>query len=79
MRTGITGMVDKIRTWMREMSAPGKRRLLYAMICYLALIGVALYALLPIRTDDERKVLAMVLVVFTLLIIRTLAHAAEDK
>jgi hypothetical protein len=63
---------------MREMMLPANRRLLIAMACYLVLIGVALYALLPLRTRDDRFVLGIVLVVFTLLIIKTLAHAEDE-
>ncbi len=55
------------------------RRLLVAMACYLVLILIALYALLPIRSSNEGFVLGVVLCVFALLIIKTLAHAEDDK
>jgi hypothetical protein len=53
-------------------------RLLAAMICYSVLILVALYALLPVRTSNEAFVLAVLLLFFALLIIKTLAHS-EDQ
>ena len=55
------------------------RRLLVAMACYLVLILIALYVLLPIRSSNEGFVLGVVLCVFALLIIKTLAHAEDDK
>jgi hypothetical protein len=63
---------------MREKMTPAKRRLVIAMTCYFVLVGVALYALLPARTRDDRFLLGIVLVVFTLLIIKTLAHADDE-
>jgi hypothetical protein len=71
-------MMDRIRSWMREKLTPGNRRLLIAMTCYLALVGVALYALLPVQTKDDQFLLLMVLFVFTILIIKTLAHADDE-
>jgi hypothetical protein len=55
------------------------RRLIVAMACYLALILVALYGLLPVRTSNDRFVLGCVLLVFALLIVRTIVHASDDK
>jgi len=49
------------------------------MICYLILILIALYGLLPVRNSDDRFILGFVLLVLTLLIVKTLAHAQEDK
>jgi hypothetical protein len=54
------------------------RRLLIAMICYGVLILVALYTLLPVRSSNEAFILAVVLLVFALLIIKTLRHAEEE-
>jgi hypothetical protein len=78
MRTVISVVVDWMRSWMREKMTPATRRLLMAMACYLMLIGVALYALLPVRTKDDSFLLLMVLFVFTLLIIKTLAHSDDE-
>ncbi len=55
------------------------RRLVIAMACYLALILTALYGLLPARTSNDRFVLGCVLLVFALLIIKTLVHARDDE
>jgi hypothetical protein len=55
------------------------RRLIIAMACYLALILIALYELLPVRTSNDGFVLGIVLLVFLLLIVKTLVHAEEDK
>jgi hypothetical protein len=63
---------------MREKVRLANRRLLIAMTCYLVLIGIALYALLPARTKDDRFLLLIVLAVFTFLIIKTLAHADDE-
>ena len=54
-------------------------RLFIALACYFVLILVALYGLLPVRTSDERFVLGFVLLVFTLLIVKTILHAKDDK
>ena len=55
------------------------RRLLAAMACYLVLILIAVYALLPIRSSHEGFLLGFVLCIFALLIVKTLAHAEDDK
>jgi hypothetical protein len=78
MSAGPFDMMQKIWTWMREKTTPGKRRVLMAMACYLVLIGVALCVLLPVRSKHDTILLGTVLVVFTLLIIKTLAHAEDD-
>ena len=54
------------------------RRLLAAMICYGVLILAGLYALLPARTSNEAFILVVLLLVFALLIIKTIAHS-EDQ
>ena len=48
------------------------------MICYGVLISVALYALLPVRSSNEAFILLVVLLVFLLLIIKTLAHSEDE-
>ena len=55
------------------------RRLLLAMACYLVLILIALYSLLPIRSSNEGFLLGLVLCIFAVLIIKTLAHAEDDR
>lgn len=54
------------------------RRLWIAMICYGVLIALALYFLLPVHTKDESIILTMVLLVFALLLIKTIAHSDEN-
>lgn len=58
---------------------PGKRRLIVAMICYGALILIALYAFLPIRSSHDSFILTALLLFFALLIIKTVAHSREDE
>jgi hypothetical protein len=53
------------------------RRLLVAMICYGVLIAAALYALLPVRSQNETFILTVVLLVLGLLIIKTLVHSND--
>ena len=55
------------------------RRLLTALACYLALILIALYVLLPARTSNDRFVLWFVLCFFAILIIKSIIHAAQDQ
>jgi ABC-type uncharacterized transport system permease subunit len=55
------------------------RRLLVAFACYLVLILIALHALLPVRTSNDRFVLGFVLCFFAILIVKTIAHAAQDE
>jgi hypothetical protein len=71
-------MIKKIRSLMREKITPANRRLLIAMACYFVLIGAALYALLPVRNKDDRFVLGIVLAVFAILIVKTLAHSENE-
>jgi hypothetical protein len=54
-------------------------RLFIALGCYLVLILIALYGLLPVRTSNDRFVLGFVLLVFALLIVKTIVHTGEDK
>jgi predicted membrane channel-forming protein YqfA (hemolysin III family) len=78
MSAGISGLMCRIRSWMRETLTTANRRLLIAMTCYFVLLGVALYILLPARTKDDQFLLFMVLAVFTILIFKTLAHADDE-
>jgi hypothetical protein len=54
------------------------RRLAVALACYLVLIIIALITLLPIRSSNDGFVLALVLAVFAILIIKTIAHSQQD-
>jgi hypothetical protein len=60
------------------MKKTNRRRLTIAMICYGLLISVALYGLLPVRSSNEGFILSVVLLVFLLLIIKTVAHSEDE-
>jgi predicted secreted protein len=68
------------RLWelIRERLKTSNRRLLAAIACYLILIGLALYALLPVRTRSDGFLLTVVLGFVAYLMIKTLAHAEDD-
>ena len=55
------------------------RKLMIALACYLALILIALYGLLPVRTSNDRFVLGFVLCFFAILILKTIVHAVQDQ
>lgn len=55
------------------------RRLVVGMACYLVLILIALYGLLPARTSNDRFVLGLVLAVIALFIVKTIVHAGNDN
>jgi hypothetical protein len=54
-------------------------KLVIALSCYGALILAALYFLLPARSSNDQFILVVVLLVFTLLIIKTLAHSEDHE
>jgi hypothetical protein len=54
------------------------RKLLTALICYGVLILVALLTLLPARSSNDSFILLVVLLVFTLLIVKTIAHSEDE-
>jgi len=66
-------MPGSLHARLRTMSA-ANRKLLAAFVCYAILLGAALYALLPAQTSDEQVILGMVLLVFAILAVKTLAH-----
>jgi hypothetical protein len=55
------------------------RRLLVAVACYAVLISIALYAFLPLTSSNDRFILGCVLLVFAVLIVKTIAHAAHEQ
>ncbi len=69
----------------RSPAAPGllarlkgaNRRLIAAMACYGVLISIALYGLLPARTSNDRFLLGGVLLLFALLIVKTIVHSRD--
>ena len=64
---------------VREKIKSADRRLIVAMLCYAVLIGIVLAIFLPIRSSNDRLLLGTVLLVFALLIVKTLAHAGDEK
>jgi hypothetical protein len=60
------------------MAKTNRGKLVIAMICYGVLMLSALLILLPVRNSDEAFILAVVLLVFALLIIKTIAHSEDD-
>jgi hypothetical protein len=64
---------------LREKVKRANRRLLVAMACYLILILIALNVLLPVRSSQEGFLLGLVLFLFAILIVKTIAHAGDDK
>ena len=64
---------------LREKLKSANRRLLAAMVCYAILILIVLAEFLPVQSANDRFLLGVLLFVFALLIIKTLAHAGEDR
>jgi len=54
-------------------------RLLIALGCYLVLVIVGLYVLLPVRTQEDRFLLGIFLAVFAILALKTVIHANKDS
>jgi hypothetical protein len=53
-------------------------KLLIALICYGVLILAALYLLLPVRSSNESFILGVVLLIFALLIVKTIVHSQDE-
>jgi hypothetical protein len=51
------------------------RKLIYALLCYAVLILGVLYIFLPVQSEYEKRLLGIVLLVFTLLILKTVIHS----
>ncbi len=54
-------------------------RLLIALGCYLVLVIVGLYVLLPVRTQEDRFLLGIFLAVFAILAWKSIVHANRDS
>jgi hypothetical protein len=54
-------------------------KLIIALSCYGVLILLALYLLLPARSSNEQFMLVTVLLIFALLIVKTIAHSDQDE
>ena len=66
-------MLSLLLASLRAMSA-ANRKLLAAFCCYAVLLGMALYVLLPAYTSEEQFILGAVLLIFAILIAKTLRH-----
>jgi hypothetical protein len=77
---GLEARVPKksMLTKLMEKFKGVNRRLIVALAGYLVLIIIILYAFLPLQTRDDRFILALVLGLFAILIIRTIAHSKND-
>ena len=64
--------------YLRSKLKGASPRLFIALACYLVLILIALYGLLPVRTSNDRFVLGFVLLVFALLIVKTIVHTRDE-
>ena len=53
-------------------------RLIISLSCYLVLIIVGLYVLLPVRSREESFILGVFLTVFAVLILKTIVHSNKD-
>ena len=69
----------ELRKIMREKISRANRRLITALACYLILIAIALVAFLPARTSNDRFILGLVLALFAVLIVKTIAHSQNDS
>jgi hypothetical protein len=67
----LTKLIEKFKS--------ANRRLIIALACYFVLIVTALVALLPVRNSNDRFVLGLVLALFAILIIKTIAHSLDDS
>jgi len=54
-------------------------RLLIALGCYLVLVIVGLYVLLPVRSQEDRFLLGIFLAVFAILAWKSIVHANREK
>jgi hypothetical protein len=62
---------------LSEKLKTAKGRLFAVIICYAVLLAIALYALLPARSSNERFLVGTVVAVFVLLFIKTMKHADD--
>ena len=61
------------------MNVKQNRKLIIGLGCYAVLIGVAVYALQPIRTSNDRFLLGFVLCFFAILIVKTIIRFFQDR
>jgi hypothetical protein len=56
-----------------------KGRLVAVIACYGVLLAIALYAILPARSSQERFLVGTVIAVFVLLFVKTMRHSEDDS
>jgi hypothetical protein len=54
-------------------------RLMIALGCYLVLVAVGLYVLLPARTQEDRFLVGIFLAVFAILAWKSIVHANKSR
>jgi hypothetical protein len=64
---------------LREKFGGENRGLIMALVCYLVLIVITLIVFLPVRTSNDRFILWLVLALFAILIVKTIAHSQDDS
>ena len=67
----------QLRAKLRGKMGTANGRLFAALGCYAVLLAAALYVLLPTRTSDEQFLLGAVLLVFAMMIVKTLVHSRD--
>jgi fatty acid desaturase len=75
IKADMNGIISRLKEKVKR----ADRRLVIGMCCYAALIAAGLYLLLPARNADEWFLLLVFLLVFALLIIKTMVHASDDR
>jgi hypothetical protein len=55
------------------------KKLIIGLGCYAVLIAIAVYALQPIRTSNDRFLLGFVLCFFAILIVKTIIRFFQDR
>ncbi len=55
------------------------KKLIIGLACYAVLIAIAVYALQPIRTSNDRFLLGFVLCFFAILIVKTIIRFFQDR
>jgi hypothetical protein len=70
-------MPTSLHARIRAKLGATNKRLFAALGCYAILLAAALYALLPAHTSDERFLLGIVLLIFAILTVKTIAQSRE--
>jgi membrane protein implicated in regulation of membrane protease activity len=70
---------EPTRTTFREKLKRLPPRMYLALACYIILVAVGLYVLLPARSREEQILLALFLAVFALMAVKTVVHSNKDS